>query len=77
MNIIEAAKSGKRFKRKDWGGWVIPEDTRCIDALSDDWIVEETTVVITRSQFEAAWQDRFLNRLDDDREMMLKALGLE
>ena len=65
MNIIEAIKSGKRFKRPDWPEWCSeadirdPEDghldiTRA-DTLANDWEVEEAVVPITASRFDSAW----------------------
>jgi hypothetical protein len=71
MTIIEAIKSGKRFRRKNqqtyynkfghWDapiGWIFSAD----DVLADDWEVEEKKVEITKAQLSAAWNrlvDRF------------------
>jgi hypothetical protein len=62
MNIIEAIKSGKRYRRKGETGWYDATDhyqdyvfpTRAV--LADDWEVEEVRVTITREQFDAAWK---------------------
>lgn len=51
MNIIEAIKSGKNFRRKD-GDWFLPfldrrdidiSDITYDDILADDWEIEENT----------------------------------
>ena len=65
MTIIEAIKSGKRFKRKSWTGRdyieanVASLDLR-IDALvADDWEVEEKQITITETEFaNAVWETR-------------------
>lgn len=60
MNIIEAIKSGKRFKRQHWevflysqGDYNFPSS----DILADDWEVEDQAVMVTREQLEAAWRE--------------------
>lgn len=65
MNIIEAIKSGKRYRRRGELGWydaandysdyVFP--LRSI--VADDWEIEQVPVTITPKQFDAAW-DRAL-----------------
>jgi len=66
VNIIEAINSGKRFRRKVWDkdkqqlSWnevygTQPLEIAYGDAVADDWEVEETTVTITRTQFDEAW----------------------
>lgn len=43
MNIIDAAKSGKPFKRKDWDFWNTENLIRHFsveDILADDWVVK-------------------------------------
>ncbi len=62
MNLIEAIKSGRRFRRasqSNQGPWYqggsgirFYED----DILADDWEIEQTPVTITREQFDAAWR---------------------
>jgi hypothetical protein len=57
MNIIEAIKSGKRFKRKGHALWsdgpkysvMVTMDWS--DIVADDWEVEEKMIEITHSQF--------------------------
>lgn len=71
MNIIEAIKSGRRFRHKLWRGyddndWADPVEvmsdimvklTMPVGALiADDWEVEQTSVTITRDDFDAAWR---------------------
>ncbi len=56
MNLIEAIKSGRRFKRKVWPHYPA-ENTFCQnDIIADDWEVESQPVTITREQFDAAWR---------------------
>jgi hypothetical protein len=65
MNIIEAIKSGRPFRRNNEDGnlWLTPLDPvkdGCFqfllaDILADDWEVESASVTITREQFNAAW----------------------
>jgi hypothetical protein len=64
MNLIEALKSGRRFKRPDWGQYTEhdlanPDDIIPLtpaDIVADDWEVEEIIVPITDAYFEVAWQ---------------------
>jgi hypothetical protein len=63
MNLIEAIKSGRRFRRSSWtsrdyyptdSGWVnLPIEA----VVADDWEVEEPTSTITLEQFDKAWSD--------------------
>ena len=67
MNILEAIKSGKRFRRKPsipgTVSWIGPLDVTTHwdesffldDILADDWEVEEKQVTVTESAFKAAW----------------------
>ena len=59
MNLIEAMRSGKPFKRKGHTHWYLSNkpgsilyelDLRYEDALADDWEIKEKTVTITESQ---------------------------
>ena len=60
MNIIEAIKSGKRYRRSGELGWYdsnyIEYVFSMLDVLDDDWEVEPVYVAITREQFDAAWR---------------------
>ena len=67
MNIIEAIKSGKRFRRKSWlshgiftaTDWLQPSNHHCLrreDMKADDWEIEQVPVSITREQFDKACQ---------------------
>ena len=62
MNIQEAIKSGKRYRRKGRGelDWYDPDYRDyvfCMRAiLAEDWEVESKPVTITREQFDAAWR---------------------
>jgi hypothetical protein len=92
VNIIEAIKSGKRFKRKGGTSWyssmsdIYP--TINISAISredffaDDWEVEEVScyagsAMITREQFDAAWDKALLMiGIKRHRDALAKELGL-
>jgi hypothetical protein len=66
MNIIEAIKSGKRFRRKNYyRAWFMarkdvydiqPLNLDYASIVADDWEVEQTPVTITREQFDVAWR---------------------
>lgn len=62
MNIIEAVKSGKRFKRSfmiDW--WKSNQDMVGLyrsDIVADDWEVEEEKVEITYEQLREAFVEK-------------------
>jgi uncharacterized lipoprotein len=64
MNLIEAIKSGKRYRRKAWeiDDWVsqdreyLPARLNVEDVKSDDWEIESQPVTITRADFDAAWR---------------------
>ncbi len=60
MNIQDAIKSGKPFKRKEWsnGAWYTVENgLRYLteDVLADDWEIQDRAITITESQFNEAW----------------------
>ena len=60
MNILDAMRSGRRFRRPSWEIYysdthegfleLTPEDL-----LAEDWVIEEKKVTITASEFTAAW----------------------
>ena len=66
MNIIEAIKSGKRFRRKSWTSpknWLTEKGELALNhwldlpvdsIIADDWEVESEPVTITREDFDAA-----------------------
>lgn len=66
MNIIDAAKSGKKFKRKHMQAWfstcVKPESLGSgayfawADIVHDDWEIEEEKIEITREQIKRAFK---------------------
>lgn len=85
MNIIEAIKSGKKFKRRihtryypKLGDAVSGMSYRfdAADMLAQDWEVEESSVTIYRSQFEAAWKRVVLFDAPQVKELLAKELGL-
>jgi len=58
MNIIEAVKSGRPFKRKAWdilGEWMAADSWSKAflkaDILAEDWEIHESTITITSAQF--------------------------
>ena len=65
MNIIEAIKSGKRFRHKSMHNWHSAVNnpmkseslmqTPISQQISDDWEVEPPTVTITRNRYSDAW----------------------
>lgn len=59
MSIIDAVKSGKKFKRPDWRTWY--DDSHSVilieDILAIDWEIEESKIEITESEFDEAWRD--------------------
>ena len=89
MNIIEAVKSGKRFRRKTWGvyvffskyGFIEYEDGEScilekIDITSDDWEVEEEKKELTRAQvYDALYEARYL--IDSSTNKILVGLGFD
>jgi hypothetical protein len=66
VNIIEAIKSGKRFRRKSWTSpknWLTEKGELALNhwldlpvdsIIADDWEVESEPVLITRERFDAA-----------------------
>lgn len=61
MNLIEAIKSGKRFRRGDESAWTFQMEDYHLsheDILADDWEIEEPTISVTRSQVTAAWKNQ-------------------
>lgn len=65
MNLIEAIKSGKKYKRIGDREWkeasCTDHKTGCyyhyLDLIADDWEVEERPVTVTSSQFDAAYAE--------------------
>lgn len=63
MNLIEAMKSGKRYRRKGETDWYDATDYYqelvflTTQILADDWEVEEVRVSITRAVFFRAYAD--------------------
>jgi hypothetical protein len=81
MNLIEALKSGRKIRQKGKDMWVQPtKETNyfSIDEILDDWEAEESTVTITREQFNEAW-DRAIRNMENGKftgEALAKQLGL-
>lgn len=60
MNIIEAVKSGKKFKIRTCSFWRDTCESHMYSAeelLSDDWEVEEKKVEVTKQQLFQAFID--------------------
>ena len=74
MNIIEAVKSGKPFRRKDWDKTVrtFPnnEDRAMMyqigkhDILADDWEIKEEKIELTKDQIKKALMDNVRHKQD-------------
>lgn len=83
MNIVDAIKSGKRFKRAKNTVWVEHHEAqdllKNIDyqaLIADDWEVEEERVTITKRQLEAAWKKVIVYDSPIVRDLLAKELGL-
>ena len=89
MNIIEAIKSGKRYRRKTFHTtWFSMSDVVSwaqSDILADDWEVEQVPVTVTEDSFAAAWKRAVRKTGGDDityggfqsfRDLVAKELGL-
>lgn len=53
MNLIDALKSGRPFRRQEWVGWVDLKEERLFSAyeiVADDWEIQEPTVTITEAK---------------------------
>lgn len=64
MTLIEAIKTGKRFRRKGSTEYyelgLLPNTFFVVDeVMADDWEVEPTAVSVTREQFNSAWDKAF------------------
>lgn len=60
MNIIEAVKSGKPFKRPGYVNWSSPDaaiEVMPHEILATDWEIEERKIEITESEFDEAVED--------------------
>lgn len=56
MNLIDAIKSARPFRRKGKGGggfWFVSTEPSfaTVDIIADDWEIQEPTVMITTRQF--------------------------
>ena len=57
MNLIEALRSGKRFKRSSRNDWLMPHinyEFTSLEVLAEDWEVEVKKVTITEEDFNKA-----------------------
>lgn len=61
MNLIEAIKSGKPFRREGFTSYYDPKTYDRYyshdEVIADDWQVKSEPVTITRQQLEAAWRE--------------------
>lgn len=89
MNIIEAIKSGKRFRRKGQPRYLelfhdIDLCLSAVDITADDWEVENVPVTITKEEFLKAWDRAVRSNNNTDiyvglaslRYLVAKELGL-
>ena len=81
MNIIEAVKSGKPYKRDSLVGKWFDADNWSLeltlaDIIADDWIIESVT--INREQFLGAWDVATYKEFDltKIRDKLIDELGL-
>jgi hypothetical protein len=66
MNLIEAVRSGKPFKRKIWNNpsfypsfELAVNELSSSDILADDWEIQEEKIEITRKQLRLAYNKVF------------------
>lgn len=66
MNLIDAMKSGRRFKRPNYETWYHFESYKEVftgrEVLADDWEIEplqEQKIELTKKQIEDAWEACF------------------
>lgn len=62
MNIIEAVRSGKPFRRKGDGDhdWMVaPIELSATNILANDWEIQEPRITITKTQFFEAFGQCF------------------
>lgn len=87
MNIIEAMKSGKPFKRRGWDDYIFIDDAYFLKnpdslkkefLLADDWEVQEPQCTISQKEF---WQAVVQAQQSGDAKTLVfrlaKLLGLE
>jgi len=85
MNIIEAVRTGKPFKRTGWPATEYQtinwhSGFSAEDVLAEDWEVESPLVTITQEQFTAAWVEAVTIGLPNNvraRNIIAKRLGLK
>lgn len=83
MTILDAVRSGKKFKRKGDALWFEPgyaAEFTVAQVLAEDWEIEEKTVEISRSQFMSVVCNKTLGHIDGWNETACKwakELGLE
>lgn len=91
MNIIEAIKSGKPFRRQGHAHWMQtsgdyvrvhePDGPSMVefdrrDLLADDWEISEPTVTITAKKFWDAWA-KVLKQEDARRALLMGPLVID
>ena len=80
MNIIEAIKSGKKYRLHGTEGWFHPPVEHLQNSvffsvqhiLADDWEIEQTPVSITREQFDLAFSKVISSRLVKEYQVNLR-----
>ena len=80
MNLIEAIKSGKRFKRKAYSKFHKCDDTCSegftrTEVLADDWEIENEKIEITKDQLKNAIHKSLSNDTKDGHLVLLAAGG--
>ena len=60
MTLIEALKSGRRFRRGRNDTWMTAGDSFTVEQMLDEgWELESVRVTITRECLAAAWDEAF------------------
>ncbi len=91
MNLIDAIKSGKPWRRRihrECTAWREPIERvtgynevrfELSDLLADDWEIQEPSVLITRADFNAAWEKASIKseHLSHMRDVLAYELGLK
>lgn len=93
MNILEAVKSGKRFKHITWKTFTTLNDLDVYHEdddgetwrlnnetlLDDNWEIEQPTITIDRHQFNQAWDRAMVEKMNyiHLHELLCTYLGLQ
>jgi hypothetical protein len=82
LNIIEAIKSKKRFKRSEYNVWFEVSSSyhlRRDELMCDDWVTEEPKVEVTATMVRVAvakLHGQLIGNPEDTANFIIKELGL-